>query len=43
MSEPVRTGAEERPDQILTVELALVGLRQTLVYIWGREGESYNH
>ena len=33
LSEPVRAGTQERPDQILTVELTLVGLRQTLVDI----------
>ena len=37
LSEPVRAGAQERPDQILTVELTLVGLRQTLVDIWSEE------
>ena len=35
-SEPVRTGAQECSDQILTVELTLVGLRQTLVDILSR-------
>ena len=34
LSEAVRAGTEERPDQILTVELALVCLRQTLVDVW---------
>ena len=34
LSEPVRAGAKERPDQILTVELALVCLRQTLIDVW---------
>ena len=37
LSEPVRAGAQERPDQILTVELTLVGLCQTLVDIWSEE------
>ena len=37
LSEPVRTGAQECSDQILTVELTLVGLRQTLVDIWSED------
>ena len=27
-------GAQERADQILAVELALVGLSQTLIHVW---------
>ena len=34
VSVALRAGAQERPDQILAVELALIGLSQTLVDVW---------